>query len=54
MAECASIAVITKNPSQYNPIDNPDANIERRNYALKSMLDRGMISEEDYNRAVAE
>lgn len=54
LAECASIAVITKNPSQYNPIDNPDANIERRNYALQSMLDRGMISEEDYNRAVAE
>lgn len=52
LAECASIACITKNPTAYNPRTQPAQHIARRNYVLRCMLDSGVITEEEYNQAV--
>ena len=54
LAQCASIAAITKNPSRYDPVKHPDNNIERRNYILYEMWQQGYITEEQYNAASAE
>ncbi len=54
LAECASLASITKSPEFYRPDKNPENNIERRNTVLYEMYDQGMISLEEYETAVAE
>lgn len=54
LAECAAIASITKNPTNYNPYTNPENLINRRNYLLYNMWDQGKISEEEYQAARAE
>ena len=48
LAECASLAVITKSPANYNPIDHPDKNKTRRDNCLKKMLEFGRITQEEY------
>lgn len=53
LEEAASIAGITQYPSKYDPIENPENNIEKRNVVLKKMYELGKISESDYNTAVA-
>ena len=52
LAECAAIAAITKAPFSYNPLKNPEENRDRQKHCLKEMRDQGVISEEDYNKAV--
>ncbi|MBR2011292.1 MAG: transglycosylase domain-containing protein [Clostridia bacterium] len=52
LAECASIAAITNNPTKYDPIRHPEHNRARRDLILNEMLLQGMISEADYNEAV--
>ena len=52
--ECATIASITKNPTNYNPYTNPENLINRRNFILYNMKDQGVISEEDYQQAIAQ
>lgn len=52
--ECATIASITKNPTNYNPYTNPENLINRRNYILYNMWNQGIISEEDYRNAAAQ
>ncbi len=54
IAQCASIAAITKNPYAYNPYTFPEDHIERRDYVLWCMFDQGIITEEQYNDALAE
>jgi len=54
LAECASIAGITKNPSYYDPFRFPEHNKERQELILREMLDKGMISKEEHDAAVAE
>ena len=54
LAECASLASITKQPEYYRPDKNPENNLERRNFVLYEMLDQGLITEDEYNEAVAE
>ena len=54
LAECASLASITKYPTKYDPIQNPENNIKRRNDVLHEMFLQGKISEEEYNQALAE
>lgn len=54
LAECASLAAITKQPEYYRPDKHPDNNLERRNHVLYEMLDQGLITEEEYNEAVEE
>lgn len=55
-AECACLAVITKAPTKYNPLLNPDENLKRRNHCLKLMYDegKGCLNEEEYNAATTE
>ena len=52
--ECAAIASITNNPTNYNPRTNPENLINRRNYVLYNMWDQGIISEEVYRDAIAQ
>lgn len=49
--ECAAIASIGKSPVKYDPILNPQYNLERRNLVLREMLRQGMISQEEYDEA---
>ena len=52
--ECAAIASITKNPTNYNPYTNPENLIHRRNFILYNMWQQGVITEEDYRNAAAQ
>ena len=52
LAECASIAAITKNPSKYNPDTAPEKNEKRRKSVLDKMLDLGKIDVDEYTKAV--
>ncbi len=54
IAEAASIAGITKNPSVYNPYSYPENNLERRNDILYFMHEQGKISTEEYEAALQE
>ena len=48
LAECATIAAITKNPSKYNPVSGAKENKNRRNLVLKKMLSLGYITAEEF------
>lgn len=52
LSECAVIAAITKSPTKYNPITNPDNNASRRKEVLDNMLDQGYISQEEHDEAL--
>ena len=54
LTECAALASITKFPTKYDPIQNPDKNLERRTTVLWKMYELGKISDEEYNEALAE
>lgn len=51
-AECASLAAITKEPSNYDPLTNPDENRERQLWFLQTMKQEGYLTEEEYQEAV--
>ena len=51
LSESAVIAGITRNPTRYNPITNPEANAERREYILDKMLELGYITQEEHDEA---
>lgn len=51
LAECASLASITKAPSYYAPDDHPEENKTRRNVVLYEMYDQGYITKEEYEEA---
>lgn len=52
--ECASIASITKNPTNYNPYTNPENLINRRNFIMYNMWQQGVISEKEYRHGAAQ
>ncbi len=54
LAECAVLAAITKSPTNYNPVDNPEKNQERRDRVLSNMLEQELITTEEYNEALAD
>ena len=54
LAQCASLAAITKNPSRYDPVRYPENNLSRRDYILQEMHDQGYITKEEYESALAE
>ena len=54
LAECATLASITKNPTKYNPATNPEERIKRRNHVLYEMYTQGYITEAEFNAAKAE
>ena len=54
LAECATLASITKNPTKYNPATNPEELIKRRNHVLYEMYTQGYITEAEFNATKAE
>lgn len=54
VAQCATIAGITQNPSAYNPIYHPENNRARREIVLEEMLDQNYISKEVFDQAMEE
>lgn len=54
LAECATIAAITNNPSYYDPVRHPENNLQRRDLILGQMLEQGYIDRQSYDAAVAE
>ncbi|MBQ9967754.1 MAG: PBP1A family penicillin-binding protein [Oscillospiraceae bacterium] len=54
LAECASLIGITNNPSLYDPYINPIRNKERQEIILGQMLEQGMISDNQYQKALEE
>ncbi len=54
LAECASIAGITQYPTRYDPILNPEANKQKQELVLKKMLELEMITQDEYDEAIAE
>ncbi len=54
LSECATIAVITQNPSKYNPISHPDKNARRRKDCLDRMLENEFITQAEYDEAMAD
>lgn len=54
LAECAVIAGITNNPSIYDPYSHPDDVKKRQGFILNEMLDQELITQAEYDSAVAE
>lgn len=51
--EAATVAAITNNPTQYDPIRHPQSNRRRRDVILAQMLEQGMIDRTSYEKAVS-
>lgn len=51
-AECAVLASITKAPTRFNPLLNPDENKNRQEYCLEQMEKNGALTKEEYEQAV--
>ena len=54
LSESAMIAGITKNPSAYSPLKNPEKAKERQETVLQKMSDNEYITEEQMNEALAD
>ena len=54
LSECAVLAAIPQNPSQYNPKIYPEDNASRMETVLDYMLDQGYISQEAHDEALAD
>ena len=53
-AQGACLAAIIKAPSAYAPHLNPEANRQRRHYILNTMRENSMLTEEEYQIALAQ
>ncbi len=53
LAECASIAAITQWPANYDPLWKPENNKVRQELCLGMMLEQNVITQEQYDEAVA-
>lgn len=49
--ECAALASIGKSPVKYDPLINPQYNLERRNLVLREMLRQGKITQAEFDEA---
>jgi penicillin-binding protein 1A len=54
LAQCATIASITQNPTLYNPFRNPENNKKRREIILAEMKSQNKISDAEYSNALEE
>ncbi len=54
LAECASLAGVTNNPSVYSPRTQPENNKSRQSIILNYMLEQGYITQADKDAADAE
>jgi penicillin-binding protein 1A len=52
LTESAMIAGLPQAPSEYNPLLDPRAALERRNQVLEAMEDQGYITSSEYDEAV--
>ena len=52
--ECATIASITTNPTNYNPYTNPENLFNRRNFLMYNMWQKVIITEQEYRDAAAQ
>ncbi|MBA2566653.1 MAG: transglycosylase domain-containing protein, partial [Thermoleophilaceae bacterium] len=53
-AQAALLAGIISSPSAYDPVQNPEASLERRNFVLDSMLEQGLLTQAEYDSAIDE
>lgn len=53
LAECAALAGLTNNPSDYDPYNRPERVKKRQETILGKMLELGMITQADHDAAVA-
>ena len=51
LSECAVIAAITQNPTEYDPVTNPESNAKRREKVLGNMLEQKYIDQAQYDEA---
>ncbi len=54
LAECASLAGITNNPTLYSPRLHPENNIKRQKIILQYMLEQKLITQQEYDTAIKE
>lgn len=54
IAQAATLVGIPQSPTYNNPIDYPDNCLDRRNLVLNRMLTNGVISQDEYDTALAE
>ena len=54
IAESAAILCITKAPGAYNPYEYPEDNKIQREYIIRSMKNEGLITDTQYDAAMAE
>ena len=51
--EAALLAGLVQSPVQYEPLTHPEAAQERRDTVLATMLDQGVITQEEYDEGIA-
>lgn len=52
--ECALLVGVLKSPSNYDPVDNPEAALKRRNLVLNEMYESEYITKENLNIAISD
>ena len=53
LPQAAALAGIVQAPTRFDPLDNPEATVQRRNTVLFRMLSTGAITQAQYDEAVA-
>lgn len=54
VAQSALLAGIVQRPNELDPVDNPEGALERRNTVLRAMLELEMITQQEFDAALAE
>lgn len=54
LSECAVIAAITQSPTEYDPLLYPENNKKRKNIVLQNMLEQELITQHEYDIAIAD
>jgi penicillin-binding protein 1A len=52
LARAALLAGLPQAPSEYNPLQNPEGALERRNEVLQAMVEQGYVSQRQYEEAL--
>lgn len=52
LSESATLAGITQNPTQFNPIEHPEENAKRRKEVLDHMIAQGYITQAQYDEVL--
>ena len=54
IVQAATLAGIVQSPERLSPKKHPDRAIERRNYVLKQLLEKGLLPQDQYHAALEE